>query len=174
LTTLRLVASQVAATNPAGVNHVVVRERMWDCLAELIPLHRQHWEEVDASWRPDTVFAPDYDAYLRRERAGRLHLLTLRTAVPDAELVGYFKLSVDPDPHERGRLICDDEGLYVLPMHRSYRNLKMLLDAGEALARGLGAGVLRLTSSAAKADGLAKVMVRRGFEPVRVAFGKVL
>jgi GNAT superfamily N-acetyltransferase len=168
--TLRLVASR-AATNP-GVSHVVARERMRDCLPELIPLHRRHWEEVDASWRPDTVFAPDYVYYLRQEEAGRLHLLALRST--DGPLVGYLKVAVGRDPLDRQALIADDEGLYVEPMHRSYRNLKMLLDAGEALARELGAATLRLAAGAAKADGLAKVLVRRGFEPVRVTFGKVL
>jgi GNAT superfamily N-acetyltransferase len=171
--TLRLVASPAAATNPVGVKHVVARERMRDCLPELIPLHEAHWREVDASWRPDTVFAPDYAYFLRWEEAGRFHLLTLRAA-PGAALVGYLKLSVGGDLHDRHALICDDEGLYVDPMHRGYRNLKMLLDAGEELARRLGAATLRLTASAAKADGLAKVLTRRGFEPVRVTFGKVL
>jgi GNAT superfamily N-acetyltransferase len=119
------------------------------------------------------VVARDYAYYLRWEEAGRFHLLTLR-ASSEGTLVGYLKLSVGGDLHDRHALICDDEGLYVEPMHRSYRNLKLLLDAGEELAKRLGVGVLRLTASASKADGLAKVLTRRGFEPVRVTFGKVL
>jgi GNAT superfamily N-acetyltransferase len=170
--TLRLVASP-AGTNPGGVKYAVARELMRDCLPELIPLHEAHWSEVDAPWRPDTVFAPNYRWFLRHEEAGRLHLITLRDA-PHARLVGYLKLSFGGDLHDREGFVCDDEGLYVAPMHRSYRNLKLLLDAGEALARELGAGTLRMTASAGKADGLGKVLTRRGFEPVRVTFGKVL
>ena len=56
---------------------VFARERMEDVVEEMKLLHQAHWHETEAH-RHGLTLNPDYEIFIRYERAGRYVLFTLR------------------------------------------------------------------------------------------------
>jgi hypothetical protein len=88
-------------------------ERMEDIVDEMRPLHQAHWNETEAH-RHGLPFNPDYQTFVRYERAGRFILFTLRS---DGVLLGNCAMYLSPSAHTQ-TLIATEDTLYFLPEAR--------------------------------------------------------
>ena len=92
---------------------VFARERIESIVGEIKLLHQAHWNETEAH-RHRLVLNPDYDVFIRYERAGRYVLFTLRS---DGQLQGNCALYLDKSTHTQ-TLIATEDTLYLLPEAR--------------------------------------------------------
>ncbi len=136
--------------------------------AEAIKLIKPHWLEV-GSHRHVLSLNPDHARYMALEKAGMLHILTVRDS---GKLVGYFFLTVMRHPRDQTWTLGNDELVYISPEYREsgvgldmYREaLKRLDDLQTNMAffrekaRRKGGGFLRWF----------------GFEPVETVSAKIL
>ncbi len=88
---------------------VMARERMEDIVEEMKLLHQAHWNETEMH-RHGIALNPDYDAFIRYERAGRYVLFTLRN---DGRLQGNCALYLDKNTHTHN-LIATEDTLYLV------------------------------------------------------------
>lgn len=103
-------------------------ERFTDCIDEVQPLFREHWEELGL-FKDKMPLDPHYGYYAECEANGSALFLTLRTA---GKLIGYFGGIVGPSPHYKSTLTCKMDLIYLAPEHRGLGAGKMLLDAVKA------------------------------------------
>jgi N-acetylglutamate synthase-like GNAT family acetyltransferase len=89
-------------------------ERMEDIVDEMRPLHLAHWNETEAH-RHGLPFNPDYQTFIRYERAGRFILFTLRS---DGVLLGNCAMYLTPSAHTQ-TLIAKEDTLFFLPEART-------------------------------------------------------
>lgn len=143
---------------------VVARERLADCMGELVELGRQHHTELAAA---DYEFQPDLAKFQAREDAGELRVFTLREThraqSGDSYLtVGYTVLYVQPNPH--GNETIAVEGLvYVHPSFRGH-GLRLMRESDRLLAEEGVNRVFRTVCLTAERDhGLC--LARLGYAP---------
>lgn len=103
-------------------------ETVDECLMEIIPLLREHWEEI--AWYKDKIkLNPDYGVYYQMEANGILHIVTARD---DGKLIGYYISLVTPNPHYKDHFFAVNDILFVLPEYRggttAYRMFKYAFD----------------------------------------------
>lgn len=91
-------------------------ERIEGITDEIEPLHRAHWDETEEH-RHELPFNPDYETFIRYERAGRYVLFTLRS---ETRLLGNCALYLDKSAHTQ-TLIATEDTLYLLPEARKGR-----------------------------------------------------
>lgn len=142
-------------------------ERMRDILAELHPLHQAHWLETEKH-RHGLPLAPDYDAVLADERAGRLIQFTARDAA--YKLVGNLRMYLGTSRHS-GTKFASEDTLYLAPEVRGGFAALTLMRFGEKALLSLGVREIRGDS---KLINNADVLMRRlGYEPVSLQFVKI-
>lgn len=117
------------------------RERMEDIVEEMRPLHRAHWDETEAS-RHALQLNPDYDAFIRYERAGRYILFTLRDG--SGRLVGNCAMYLDTSTHTQ-TLLATEDTLYLLPEARKGRTAMRFVGFIERALRQVGAKEIHIT-----------------------------
>lgn len=141
-------------------------EPLRDVLWELHPLHVLHWQETERH-RHGLPLAPDYEAMLARERAGRLlQVVARRNGVVAAHVRLYLGVSM----HSR-TLFAEEDTLFVAPEHRGGLLALRMLRFAEAALRRLGVREIRANSKLInKADVL---MHRMGYQPVALQFVKI-
>ena len=84
------------------------------CLPELSPIFPRHWEELGL-FRDRMPLAPQYDEYVRRERAGTLALSTVRQ---NGKIAAYYTSQIAPGFHYGSTLTGTMDMAYVTPAAR--------------------------------------------------------
>ena len=115
-------------------------EWIQDIAEEIKPLHRAHWNETE-SHRHDLPFNPDYETFIRYERAGRYVLFTLRK---DGELLGNCAMYLDKSAHTQ-TLIATEDTLYLLPRARKGRAAIKFVAYIEKALKQIGAAEINIT-----------------------------
>lgn len=115
-------------------------ERVEDIVAEMKPLHREHWNETE-SHRHGLELNPDYEAFTRYERSGRYLLFTLRK---DGRLLGNCAVYLDRSAHTQ-TLIATEDTLYLLPEARQGRVARRFVAYVENSLRELGVREIHIT-----------------------------
>jgi hypothetical protein len=113
---------------------VYARERMEDILGEMIPLHQLHWKETEEH-RHGLELNPDYEKFIRHERAGRALVFTLRQ---DGRLLGNFSLYLARSMHTQ-TLMATEDTLFLLPEARKGRTAARFIGYAECCLKQLGA-----------------------------------
>jgi N-acetylglutamate synthase-like GNAT family acetyltransferase len=108
-------------------------EKMCDIVDSMRHLHRAHWAETECH-RHDLILNPDYDTFIRYERAGRYILFTLRK---NAELMGNCAMYLDMSAHTK-TLIATEDTLYLLPEARRGRVASSFIAYCEAALKQIG------------------------------------
>lgn len=137
-------------------------------LAELQVLLPEHYKELALN-QSHVPLSPQYDIYIRRERAGELLFVTLRDA---GALVGYFIGFIAPGLHYSTCLTCTMDIFYVRADKRTgSAGIRMFRFVETELRRR---GVQRwFMGSKVKADASA-LFKRIGAEPVETYYSKWL
>jgi GNAT superfamily N-acetyltransferase len=112
---------------------VFARERMEDVVSEMKLLHQAHWNETEAH-RHGLALNPDYEVFIRYERAGRYVLFTLRN---DGRLQGNCALYLDKSTHTQ-TLIATEDTLYLLPEARKRRAARQFIKYCENALKSMG------------------------------------
>ena len=112
---------------------VFARERMEDVVSEMKLRHQAHWNETEAH-RHGLALNPDYEIFIRYERAGRYVLFTLRN---DGRLQGNCALYLDKSTHTQ-TLIATEDTLYLLPEARKRRAARQFIKYCETALKSLG------------------------------------
>jgi len=142
-------------------------ERMRDVLAELHPLHQAHWLETEKH-RHGLPLAPDYDAMLADERAGRLVQFTARDE--RHELVGNLRMYLGVSRHS-GTKFATEDTLYLAPKARGgFTALALMRFAERAL---LSIGVREIRADSKLVNNAGALMRRMGYEPVATQYVKI-
>lgn len=111
-----------------------------DIADEIKPLHRAHWDETEAH-RHRLPFNPDYETFIRYERAGRYILFTLRS---EGELSGNCAMYLDKSAHTQ-TIIATEDTLYLLPRARKGRVASRFVAYVENALRQLGVKEINIT-----------------------------
>lgn len=109
-------------------------ENIEDIVEEMKPLHFAHWKETEEH-RHGLPFSPDYETFIRYERAGRYVLFTLRIG---EKLVGNCAMYLDRSTHTQ-TLIATEDTLYLLPEARQGRTAMYFVSYCEKALQQLGA-----------------------------------
>ncbi|PTR10839.1 hypothetical protein C8R32_101369 [Nitrosospira sp. Nsp5] len=115
-------------------------ERIEGITDEIEPLHRAHWAETE-EYRHELPFNPDYDTFIRYERAGRYVLFTLRS---EMRLLGNCALYLDKSAHTQ-TLIATEDTLYLLPEARKGRVANCFVAYVENAMRLLGVSEINIS-----------------------------
>lgn len=145
---------------------VIQAERLRDILAELHPLHEQHWRETEKH-RAGLPLDPDYAGMLQREREGRLLQVTLRK---DGVLVGNLRMYLGTSIHS-GTTFAEEDTLYIAPDYRGgYTAMRMMKFAECCL---LALGVREIRADSKLVNNADKLMRAMRYKPVSIKFVKV-
>jgi GNAT superfamily N-acetyltransferase len=126
--------SDIEQVKPLSYEDMVfARERMEDVVGEMKLLHQAHWNETEAH-RHGLALNPDYEIFIRYERAGRYVLFTLRN---DGRLQGNCALYLDKSTHTQ-TLIATEDTLYLLPEARKRRAARQFIKYCETALKSLG------------------------------------
>jgi hypothetical protein len=115
-------------------------ERIEDIADEIKPLHRAHWDETEEH-RHELPFKPDYETFIRYERAGRYVLFTLRS---EGGLLGNCALYLDKSAHTQ-TLVAMEDTLYLLPEARKGRIAKCFVAYVENAMQLLGVSEINIS-----------------------------
>ena len=113
---------------------VMARERMEDIVEEMKLLHQAHWNETEMH-RHGIALNPDYDAFIRYERAGRYVLFTLKQTTAGCRATAPCTWTKTPI---RKRSIATEDTLYLLPEARKGRTAKRFIAYCENSLKSLG------------------------------------
>lgn len=136
-------------------------EKLSDILAEIIPLHEEHWDETERPYLHTDMW-PDYSRYLDLERAGQAVQFTARAA--NTRLAAQMIFTIAPHPHAMHKIVAAEQALYCHPDHRG-RCVIRLLDYAEQSLWELGMDYIIINdkSPSGGAD-LEPLLSRQGFE----------
>ena len=116
------------------------RESIEGSMEEMKLLHRAHWQETEAH-RHGLAFNPDYDTFVRYERAGRYVLFTVREG---ERLMGNCAMYLDMSAHTK-TLIATEDTLYLLPEARKGRTAARFVSYVEEALKQIGAKEIVIT-----------------------------
>jgi GNAT superfamily N-acetyltransferase len=116
------------------------RESIEGSMEEMKLLHRAHWQETEAH-RHGLAFNPDYDTFVRYERAGRYVLFTVREG---ERLMGNCAMYLDMSAHTK-TLIATEDTLYLLPEARKGRTAARFVSYVEEALKKIGAKEIVIT-----------------------------
>ncbi len=136
--------------------------------AEIIPMLKEHWEEVAVN-KDIIKLSPDFDIYRKLEGANKLGLFTARSK---GKLIGYFVVIADSNPHYKDHLFAVNDVIYLAPEYRGSMVGSELINYAENKLRGIGVDVLVInTKTHIPFD---SVLVRLGFNHIENVYSKVL
>lgn len=163
---LHLIADVVSPSHRALRGTYFQREFVFDLWDEMMPLLREHYQEV-AHFK-DIPLDPDVDRYNLTERSGNLRIFTARSK---GELIGYAVFMVLPALHYKTSLQAYEDVIFLSPEHRNgHTGLKLLRFAHERLATE---GVEVIYHHVKKAHPkLGAILQAMGFEHVDQIYGK--
>lgn len=143
-------------------------ERMEHIIEEMKPLHRAHWAETETH-RHGLELKPDYDTFIRYERAGRYILFTLRHK--DGKLVGNCAMYLARSTHT-DTLMATEDTLYLVPAARHGKTAAQFIEYCENALRQLGVREINVTvKTVNKAERFFKML---GYKHVQNGLTKVL
>jgi len=142
-------------------------ERIEDIEDEIKPLHKSHWNETEGH-RHGLPFNPDYQTFIRYERAGRYVLFTLRR---DGVLLGNCAMYLDRSAHTQ-TLIATEDTLYLLPEARKGRTAMRFVAYVENALKQIGAEEICITVKMVNKAG--KFFQFLGYRQVETGFTKIL
>lgn len=146
--------------------YTIRAERFRHALEELHPLHEAHWLETERH-RHGLTLAPDYDALLADEQAGRLIQFTARR---DGQIAAHLRMYVGTSRHTQTQFAQEDT-LYVRPQDRGGFLVMKLMRFAEDALRSIGVREIRADS---KLMNHADVLMKRmGYTPVSLTFVKI-
>ena len=147
-------------------------ERLGDIFTEIVPLIRKHWQEVD--WFEGQLpLDPDWKQALDLDRAGVLHLLTVRV---DGLLIGYI-YSYLLSSVFFSLPWATVQGFWIDPIRRSgWTGVKLFRENERGLrARGARAISIEVLLKIAPERGtVGRILTRLGYTPVGQMYAKVL
>lgn len=139
-------------------------ENFADTYAEMEPIYRRHYGEMQARLKADGVeippFAPRVDQYRKANEAGYMLLYIVRDETGKA--VGHSSLYLTNDMHN-GEFMAQEDTIYILPEHRNgvgKRLVRFILDDLKRL------GVKRVIITPVTDLRVGKIWQRMGFKPV--------
>jgi GNAT superfamily N-acetyltransferase len=115
-------------------------ERIENITEEIKHLHRAHWNETEGH-RHRLPLQPDYEAFIRYERAGRYLLFTVRS---EGKLLGNCAMYLDKSAHTQ-TLIATEDTLYLLPEARRGTIAKRFVRYVENALKLLGVREINIT-----------------------------
>ena len=134
------------------------------CLAELVEIYPQHWDEIALDRdKPEAALDPMWEVYAQRDADGQLLLVTLRDT---GALVGYFLGFVAPGLHYRRCLTYHMDIFYVVKRVRGRLGGKRLVRAVIAECRRRGVKRMFAGEKLHKPSG--RLFKAMGFEPVEM------
>lgn len=142
-------------------------ERIEDIEDEIKPLHLEHWNETEEH-RHGLPFDPDYQTFIRYERAGRYALFTLRK---EGRLLGNCAMYLDRSAHTQTTIATEDT-LYLLPEARKGRTAMRFVAYVETALRQLGAKEICITVKTVNKAGRFFLML--GYRHVENGLTKIL
>ena len=142
-------------------------ERYAHALPELIPLHREHWQETE-KYRHAIPLMPDYDGFIAQDRAGGLVLFTIRK---DGELVGQSTMRLHSSMHSQ-TLVANEDSLFLRKDHRGGFMMVRFIKYMDAILTALDVREVRVSSKLV--NGADKLMIRAGFTPFATQLVKLL
>lgn len=144
------------------------KESLKDCLQEIKPAWRSHWEETEG-YREGLGFNPDIALYLEYERIGYYHLFTARH---DGKLVGDCGMYVRTSMHSQTTNASEDT-IYLYPEYRKGGNGGRFLDFVENhLTQKMGVREITIDIKLSNVR-VGKLMERRGYRPCSIQYSKV-
>ena len=146
---------------------VFARERMEDVVEEMKLLHQAHWHETEAH-RHGLTLNPDYEIFIRYERAGRYVLFTLRN---DGRLQGNCALCLDKSTHTQ-TLLATEDTLYLLPEARKRRAATHFIEYCENALKSLG--VKEINVSVKTVNKAGRFFSMLGYRHVENGLSKIL
>jgi GNAT superfamily N-acetyltransferase len=139
-------------------------ENFADTYAEMEPIYRRHYGEMQARLKADGVeippFAPRVDQYRKANEAGYMLLYIVRDV--EGRAVGHSSLYLTNDMHN-GEFMAQEDTIYILPEHRNgvgKRLVRFILDDLKRL------GVKRVMITPVTDLRVGKIWQRMGFRPV--------
>lgn len=155
---------------PKGPAFTFGIEKMSDLKDEIVPLHRQHWDEVEKDF---TSLEMDvaYDKYDAFEQRGQFVLFTVRDAA--LTLVGYLMCYVHRSNHAQGDMMAREDAMFLAKSARGTGAANGMLDYAEDCLKKLGVRVFALSSRHfAGGTNLMPWLGMRGFTPSAVVMIK--
>jgi GNAT superfamily N-acetyltransferase len=146
---------------------VFARERMEDVVEEMKLLHQAHWDETETH-RHGLTLNPDYEIFIRYERAGRYVLFTLRN---DGRLQGNCALYLDKSTHTQ-TLLATEDTLYLLPEARKRRAATRFIEYCENALKSLG--VKEINVSVKTVNKAGRFFSMLGYRHVENGLSKIL
>ncbi|MDN5882942.1 MAG: hypothetical protein L0H37_11295 [Nitrosospira sp.] len=161
-------ADVIARIQPEAYGDITFSlERIEDIAGEIKPLHRAHWDETEEH-RHGLELNPDYETFIRYERAGRYVLFTLRS---EGELLGNCAMYLDTSAHTQ-TLIATEDTLYLLPEARQGRVAICFVAYIENAMRQVGAKEINITVKTVNKAG--RFFRLLGYRHVENGFAKIL
>jgi len=131
----------IAQIKPRYNGHLVFAvERIENITEEIKHLHRAHWNETEGH-RHRLPLQPDYETFIRYERAGRYLLFTIRS---EGKLLGNCAMYLDKSAHTQ-TLIATEDTLYLLPEARRGTIAKRFVRYVENAMKLLGVREINIT-----------------------------
>ncbi|MGQ3486125.1 GNAT family N-acetyltransferase [Roseovarius pacificus] len=137
--------------------------------AEVMPLLREDWDEIEHPSKRGCDLDPDWDTYEALEGQGAFKVFTARE---DGELIGYLGVFIAPFLHSKGKLLAMMDAIYVRKDRRNSRAGVGLIRFTERCMREDGLTSLCLTST--ESYPLGHLFARLGYSPVETRHEKAL
>lgn len=155
---------------PKGVPYIFGVEKMAEVRAEIEPLHKAHWDEVEGEFLQVGMDVA-YDKYTAFEERGQFALFTVRDAAQ--RLVGYLMCYVHRSNHSKESMMAREDALFLAKECRGHGAANALLDYAEKCLKQLGVKVFALSSRHyAGGVNLVPWLKGRGFKPSAVVMVK--
>ena len=144
-------------------------ETVAQCRDDILPLLRQHWEEV-ALHREGRPLEPDWAKYEAMDAAGRLATITVRKA---GVLVGYAVFFIDQHIHYMGTRVAINDVVFLRKDCRGLAGAKLLMNS-EVLLQARFPGRLHILWHIKPHLDWSDVMRRLGYRQEEIVMGKMV
>lgn len=133
-------------------------------IPEIKEIFGEHWQELALN-KTTVPLAPQWDEYVRREKAGTLFLATVRK---DGSIIAYYIAQVAPGFHYSQTLTGTMDIAYVIPKARNRGMALPLFRCVEKEMRRRGVKVWYSGFKSHNPLGMDKLLDKLGFEPADV------
>ena len=131
------------------------------CLAEMAPLHKAQWAEIEEQRPP---FNPDYSRIMKAENDGGYFQITVRH---NKALVGGLGFFVFPNLHTQ-QWYAEESAFYISPAHRKGLLASALIRYGLSVLRALR--VVEVNATVKSYAKTASILRRLGFRKTDEVF----
>ena len=139
-------------------------------MPEIKQIVHDHWQEL-ALFQDRVPLIPQYDEYVRREKAGSLFLATVRR---DGDIAAYYITQVAPGFHYSSTLTAHMDIMYVVPGSKGQGLSYPLMRCVERELRRRNAQVWYSGWKAGNPQGMDRLHKLLGFQPADIYTAKWL